>query len=1033
MILPPPIIGKGWARFRNLIASDNMSQSDSQMLYTVTTVAPPSKCCCTPAVLNGIQYPVSSVRLPASAPAVDLNVHRATRQAEARKPFALVRLLVKPTAAALLVLVAVAAVATDVTAASALLVYSNYTLSSARDNMAATSVSNLALFGGGNSDMVDLFNSISGVWTTASLSVYRRWGMAATSVSNLALFGGGVDSLATNVNAVDIFNATSRLWTTASLSFGRSFLAATSVSNLVLFGGGQTNSATQSNSNVVDIFNATSGVWTTAILSVGRWNLAATSVSNLALFGGGSGNFGVTNVVDIFNATSGIWTTATLSSPRYNLAATSVSNLALFGGGYGSPYESNVVDIFNATSAVWTTAILSVARMYLVATSLSNLALFGGGDDGYSGIPSNIVDIFNATSGLWTTASLSVARWGLSATSVSNMALFAGGQISSGGPYTSAVDILLSGCLSGYALIGTVCQSCPSGVFCPPASTSPPIPCAPGCFCPARSGVSTPCPAGAYNPNPGARSASDCRPCTVGSYNPGGQPALKCTLCVAGTFNPSTGSNSSSSCMACGLGTYNPTPGGTSSTACLPCDAGSYGDSTALSACKPCSLGYSNPARGSSSLAACVPCAAGTFANASGSSSCIHCSAGTFNRQNGSSSAAACLPCPPGQANPNTGQPSCSPCASATFAPAPGSSACGACPAGLYCPQQSTAGIPCPAGSSCPVGSDIPCVCKAFEYQPSAGKPDCLPCPLAISPRLNAVTCQSQAAASSFLIFFYLALALVFACISIAAAVLAVRLLRSRHTFSLRTVRVGMCVYVAMFVPYAGLQAATLGQLATLNSQGSSSIARAAADISSSAAFAAFFGLGFSGKVALVQMWTHVVEQHTIGSGSAPLQLQHTMTRTYKAFVWAVAITVVLYVIGFAVLTGYFMSSSSECASQQGSACVSSAQALQQPCLKSLEWTSVLQYYEGAWAAVVLVVFTLLAFLFNGVVFAMCVRCACAVMQRPAIVCDSQQVDRGAGAVAAPAHDGALAVPALVDSAAAAQRLDCPLQDGWRG
>ena len=261
-----------------------------------------------------------------------------------------------------------------------------------------------------------------------------------------------------------------------------------------------------------------------------------------------------------------------------------------------------------------------------------------------------------------------------------------------------------------------------------------------------------------------------------------------------------------------------------------------------------------------------------------------------------------------------------------------------------------------------------------FEYEPSTRASTCLACPLAVSLEFNATTCQSQAAASSSLTFFYLTLVLVFACIAIAAAVLTVRLLRSRHTFSLRAVHVGMCVYVAMFVPYAALQAATLGESANLNSQGSNSLARAAAQISTSAAFAAFFGLGFSGKVALVQMWTHIVQQHTSGSVDAPLRLQSTLTSTYKAFVWAVAATVVLYVIGFTVLT--FISSSSECASQQSSSCVSSAQELQQPCVLSLQWTAILQYYEGIWAVVVLVVFTLLAFLFNGVVFAMCVRAA---------------------------------------------------------
>ena len=80
------------------------------------------------------------------------------------------------------------------------------------------------------------------------------------------------------------------------------------------------------------------------------------------------------------------------------------------------------------------------------------------------------------------------------------------------------------------------------------------------------------------------------------------------------------------------------------------------------------------------------------------------------------------------------------------------------------------------------------------------------------------------------------------------------------------------------------------------------------------------------------------------------------------------------YVIGFALLASYFISSSNECVTQQGNACVSTAQALQQPCVQSLHWTFILQYYEGIWAVVVLVIFTLLAFLFNGVVFAMCLH-----------------------------------------------------------
>ena len=231
----------------------------------------------------------------------------------------------------------------------------------------------------------------------------------------------------------------------------------------------------------------------------------------------------------------------------------------------------------------------------------------------------------------------------------------------------------------------------------------------------------------------------------------------------------------------------------------------------------------------------------------------------------------------------------------------------------------------------------------------------------------GATSCSSQASTSPDLPVYYYLLAAVFACIAVQAVVLAARLLRSRHSSSLRTVRAGMCLYVAMFVPYAVLQATTLGKLAKLSD---SSLDRDAAQISSSAAFAAFFGLGFSGKVALVQMWTHVVQQHTSGGCEAPHRLHTTLMSTYKAFVWAVVAIVAVYVTGFAVLTSMYMASVQQCNRLQTETCISSAN-LEQPCSRSATWTHILQYYEGIWAGVVLVVFTLLAFLFNGVVFAM--------------------------------------------------------------
>ena len=44
--------------------------------------------------------------------------------------------------------------------------------------------------GGVRSNAVDMYNSASGTWSTAQLSV-ARYGLAATSVRNVAIFAGG--------------------------------------------------------------------------------------------------------------------------------------------------------------------------------------------------------------------------------------------------------------------------------------------------------------------------------------------------------------------------------------------------------------------------------------------------------------------------------------------------------------------------------------------------------------------------------------------------------------------------------------------------------------------------------------------------------------------------------------------------------------------------------------------------------------------------------------------------------------------------
>jgi hypothetical protein len=383
-----------------------------------------------------------------------------------------------------------------------------------------------------------------------------------------------------------------------------------------------------------------------------------------------------------------------------------------------------------------------------------------------------------------------------------------------------------------------------------------------------------------------------------------------------------------------------------------------------------------------------------------GQSNYTNCPKGTYRPEPGAAKLDDCHVCEPGYyCGPTDGQKNPTPCPGGTFNNNNGSwssEECVSCPLGKFCPAGSAVGTDCPAGTyndkpdigaesgcvSCPKGyrcsppegSITPCACKVFEFQPNVGQPSCEPCPLTASLSFGATSCLSEAAtsSSSLLVYYYLMVAL-FASIAVIASVLTARLVRSRHTSPMRFVRFGMCLYVAMFVPYAVLQAISLGKFATLNND-RSGLGRDTVRITSSAAFAAFFGLGFSGKVALVQRWTYVVRLHTSGSHASPLGLQNTLRSTYKTFVWAIVVIVVFYLMGFSTLTNRFMDSVGRCAKLQDASCVSvtrGVEDLQQPCSETLAWTNALQYYEGVWAAVVLVVFTFLAFLFNGVVFAM--------------------------------------------------------------
>ncbi len=283
-----------------------------------------------------------------------------------------------------------------------------------RQGLSATGVGDVVIFAGGfysdgtlSTDINILNVSATDAawwrWSQLNFSEPRSW-LAATTVNNLALFAGGQTE--TNVsNRVDIFNITSGIWTVANLSVPRSHLAATTVGEIAFFGGGQDYYGEVFYSTV-DIFNITSGKWIISNLSIGRSWLAATTLNNqYAIFAGGTNltaefEFYIPgmDIVDIFDIQTQKWSQARLSVPRFALAATSISGYALFGGGRSYSSVSATLDIWELSTNSWCKVKLSEERYALAASSISTVAYFAGGFQnigafGSSKRPTDIIDI----------------------------------------------------------------------------------------------------------------------------------------------------------------------------------------------------------------------------------------------------------------------------------------------------------------------------------------------------------------------------------------------------------------------------------------------------------------------------------------------------------------------------------------------------------------------------------------------------------------------------------------------------------------
>ena len=308
-------------------------------------------------------------------------------------------------------------------------------LSNVRHSLAATTIGDYALFGGGSNPStanVDVYNNNLIHSRPAYDLKTARGHLSAASTDNIAMFFYGVDYNNNFCKAIEKYDNN---LTRSDMSSYRGYAdgSAASTKDRITFGGGY---YLDSNSNKVLNFSASTydinGSYSrSSDLSEGKYALASTSINEYIIFAGGriagSGGSVYKKTSDAFNSNNTRTILTDLQSSREGLAATTIGNYALFAGGYNQSLVS-YVDVYNQNlTHSLTTDNLTASRYYLNAANTKNYAIFAGG---YSWNLTK-VDAYDVNLTHSLLSELDPGRGRMGATSVGDYALFAGGVGSS--------------------------------------------------------------------------------------------------------------------------------------------------------------------------------------------------------------------------------------------------------------------------------------------------------------------------------------------------------------------------------------------------------------------------------------------------------------------------------------------------------------------------------------------------------------------------------------------------------------------------
>jgi len=287
-----------------------------------------------------------------------------------------------------------------------------------------------------------------------------RTNCATTTLNSKVYFAGGVGYPETGgvSKRIDIYDTLTGSWSTAELGMSRQNLAGASAGGKVLFGGGY-NFGLRKAVDYVDIYNSVTDGWTSAFFnghqftsnSVSRDNLTAASLGGKVFFAGG--NFSLaSNKVNIYDAVQNKWLPeAKLSQQKHQLSSVTYKNKAYFIGGtvkingplYTLQYPSDTIDVYNNETNSW--SVLQMPRLTLTSQGTKRAitqsvvvgckifmvpTMSGWRGTTYAPEPGteDTITVYDLARDTWSYITLPHKRTGVTLAAAGNKVLFAGGR-----------------------------------------------------------------------------------------------------------------------------------------------------------------------------------------------------------------------------------------------------------------------------------------------------------------------------------------------------------------------------------------------------------------------------------------------------------------------------------------------------------------------------------------------------------------------------------------------------------------------------